>query len=115
MSNEQFEQTDDCSDGSPLDTVEQFNNLNQPNYYATIPSSVRYDKSLSSSAKLMYGEITALCNKKGYCWASNSYFADLYGVSKNSITSWLSALKARGHIRISTEPGISRHLYITEK
>lgn len=70
----------------------------RPNYYAIIPASVRYDKKLPGKAALLYGEITALCNKKGYCWASDSYFADLYGVAKSTIQTWLKALEINGHI-----------------
>ena len=67
-------------------------------YYAVIPANVRYDESLPPNAKLLYGEITALCNVEGYCWASNKYFADLYGVSTVSISKWINALANRGYI-----------------
>lgn len=72
-------------------------------YYAIIPADVRYDKRLTPNAKLLYGEITALCNEKGYCWASNSYFSELYGVSKVSISKWIAALETLGYIKIDME------------
>nr|WP_229078372.1 helix-turn-helix domain-containing protein [Enterococcus mundtii] len=50
------------------------------------------------SAKLLYGEITALCNEKGYCWASNEYFSNQYGVGKSTIQNWLKSLEERGYI-----------------
>lgn len=67
-------------------------------YYAIIPANVRYDENLTDGAKLLYGEITALTNEKGYCWASNSYFAELYGVSKVTISNWIRQLKKGGYI-----------------
>ena len=74
----------------------------KPNYYAIIPANVRYS-SLKPNAKLLYGEITALSNKLGYCFASNIYFAELYGVSKNTVSRWLSDLKKLGFITIQLE------------
>ncbi|MGX1430785.1 putative phage protein (TIGR02220 family) [Cytobacillus horneckiae] len=70
----------------------------QKSYYAIIPANVRYDEELTPNAKLLYGEITALCNEKGYCWASNSYFADLYRVSKVSISKWINQLIEKGYL-----------------
>ena len=71
---------------------------NHRSYFAIIPASVRYDNRLIPSAKLLYGEITALSNERGYCWASNDYFAQLYGVSKPTIQNWLKSLEDYGHI-----------------
>ena len=73
-----------------------------PNYYAIIPANVRYSD-LKPNAKLMYGEITALSNKYGFCFASNKYFAELYNVNKNTVSSWLSDLKNYGFIVIKIE------------
>lgn len=67
-------------------------------YYAIIPANVRYDKDLTPNSKLLYGEITALCNEKGFCWATNEYFATLYGVSKVSISKWINSLVSKGYI-----------------
>lgn len=67
-------------------------------YYAIIPASVRYDERVMANAKLLYGEITALCNEKGYCWAGDKYFADLYKVSKTTVQNWLRSLTDTGYI-----------------
>ena len=67
-------------------------------YYAIIPANVRYDNELPPNAKLLYGEITALTNEKGLCWASNDYFAKLYNVSKTSVSKWISILVEKGYI-----------------
>lgn len=63
-----------------------------PGYYAIIPASVRYDERLTPNAKLLYGEITALCKKQGYCWATNDYFAQLYKTSDKTIGRWIKSL-----------------------
>ena len=73
-----------------------------PTYYANIPANVRYSN-LKPNAKLLYGEITALSNKLGYCFASNSYFAELYGVSKNTVSRWISDLNKLGFITVQIE------------
>ena len=74
----------------------------KPNYYAIIPANVRYSD-LKPNAKLLYGEITALSNKHGFCFASNNYFANLYNVNKNTISSWISDLKNKGFIVVTIE------------
>ena len=71
--------------------------MENPNFYAIIPASVRY-ADITPNAKLLYGEITALCNKTGCCYATNEYFAKLYGVSKISISKWVKELTENGFI-----------------
>ena len=72
--------------------------MEKPSFYAIIPASVRYSNDITANAKLLYGEITCLCNKEGYCWASNSYFAKLYNVSERTIVNWLNSLEKCGFI-----------------
>lgn len=70
----------------------------EPNYYAIIPANIRYDEDLIQGSKLLYGEITALSNQKGFCWANDMYFANLYKVSKKTIQTWLKSLEVRGYL-----------------
>lgn len=70
----------------------------KPNYYAIIPANVRYDSNLKDKAKLLYGEITALSNKNGICFASNSYFAKLYNVTNTTISLLIKDLIDNGYI-----------------
>ena len=71
-----------------------------PNYYAIIPATVRYSKELSAQEKLIYGEITALSNLKGYCWATNNYFARIYDLSKETVSRQISSLAKHGFITV---------------
>ena len=72
--------------------------MTKPNYYAVIPAEVRYNKKLTPNAKLLYAEITALCNMNGKCTASTQYFCKLYEVSRGSIQNWLKMLDDNGYI-----------------
>tara|TARA_R110002111_G_scaffold262645_1_gene339700 strand:+ start:748 stop:1368 length:621 start_codon:yes stop_codon:yes gene_type:complete len=72
----------------------------QPNYYAILSAEVRYDNRLKANVKLLYAEITALCNMNAECFASNKYFAELYGKSKTSISIWISELVKYGYIKV---------------
>lgn len=72
----------------------------KPGYYAVIPADVRYDVDLPSSAKLLYGEISALLSDEGYCYASNQYFADLFQVTTRTVSDLVAKLQERGHITV---------------
>ena len=70
----------------------------QVSYYSIIPATVRYDTKLKASEKLIYGEITSLANRMGYCFAQNRYFANLYKVSTHTVSQWISHLEKQGYI-----------------
>ena len=87
------------------------------NFYAIIPAFIRYDKRLPMLSRFLYGELTALCNEKGYCWASNRYFAELYEVSIETISRYIAKLKEFGYIKItydSSKKDNDRRIYIND-
>ena len=92
-----------------------------PSYYSILTADVRYCKELSAQEKLLYSEITALTNKKGYCWATNNYFAELYGSSKETISRQISNLAKHGFIHLNiiyvegTKQIKERRIYLSEK
>lgn len=73
----------------------------KPTYYSVIPATVRYDEELKPNEKLLYSEITALTNKCGECYATNSYFSNLYKVHKNTISVWIQNLKDKNYIDVN--------------
>ena len=70
----------------------------KPNYYAIIPATVRYDNDLTPNEKLLYGEITSLTQKTGECWATNSYFAELYNLTPQSVSRMVRHLAEKGYL-----------------
>jgi len=93
----------------------------EPSYYAIIPAEVRYSKTLTPNAKLLYAEITALCNMNGKCTASTEYFCRLYEVSRASIQNWLKMLDDNGYIirvliyRQGSKEILSRYIKLVDK
>lgn len=92
--------------------------MEQPSYYAIIPAVVRYNKSLKANEKLLYGEITALANKRGYCNASNAYFAELYDTTPETVSRWISNLVKQGCLKreeiTDGKQIIERRLFVCE-
>ena len=94
-------------------------NEEKSNYYAIIPATIRYSRDLKPNEKLLYGEITALANRYGYCYAQNRYFAELYNVSIETVSRWLSHLQKLGFIKIEIRRNenkeiIARYIYIVD-
>lgn len=77
------------------------NEINEkPGYYSILPASIRYDEELTSLEKLLYSEITSLCDKSGSCWAKNKYFANLFGKKEETISRNLKKLEKKNYIQI---------------
>lgn len=77
----------------------------RPAYWAVLPAAVRYDPELPPMARLIYAEISALTESRGYCYASNDYFLQLYGMAERTLQRHLKALEDRGYIRIQDGSG----------
>lgn len=73
--------------------------MEKPIYYSILPSQVRYDKNLSANEKILYSEIVVLAQKKGYCFAQNRFFEEVFAVSKSSVIRWIKNLEKLGYIR----------------
>lgn len=72
----------------------------KPGYWAVLPARVRYDEELRPNAKLIYAEITALADSTGFCWATNKYLSELFGLSKKTVSDLIGTLEKKGYIQI---------------
>lgn len=70
----------------------------RPGFYAVIPADVRYDDSIPANAKLLYGEISALIGREGFCYATNQYFAKVFRMNEDTITRLITKLEKAGYI-----------------
>ena len=89
-----------------------------PGYTAVLPPQVRYDRKLSQTAKLLFCEIMAMTDVKGYCWATNRYLAGLMGITKDRAGRLVSELAEHGYVTVEvirSEAGAvtERHLTVT--
>lgn len=76
------------------------NEENKIGYYAIIPATVLFNENLKANEKLLYAVITALSNKEGYCFASNSYLGDLFNAKPHTISEWVSHLSKLGFVYV---------------
>jgi len=54
--------------------------------WGILPKIIAHDPSISAFAKILYSDISSLCAQRGYCWASNAYFAKVFTVSERTVT-----------------------------
>lgn len=91
-------------------SIQRSSGESSPNYYAILPASVRYNSDLTYLERVLYAEISALSNVKGYCYASNGYFATNFKNSERTISRSINRLKSLGLISIQTEINSGREI-----
>ena len=97
----------------------------KPSYYGILPAEVRYDKTLTPMARIMFAEITALASSSGECTASSNYFAKLYEVKRSTVSDWINQLVKAGYVlstisenntkRSLTIPSLKNRTGVSEK
>ena len=90
--------------------------LDKPSFYAILPADVRYAEDLTSLQKILYAEITALTNKEWYCYAGNSYFAELYKKDPTRVSKTISDMQKKWYLQVSREKEswFVRRIYVWE-
>ena len=79
--------------------------MRKPGYWAVLPAQIRYDPAIPPNAKLLYAEISSLTDVRGYCYAANAYFEQLYELSERTIIRLIRALESAGYIRVEDGAG----------
>lgn len=65
-----------------------------------MPRIILNDQTCSQTDKLVYGMINSLSNNKEYCYASNSYFANMLSVKEKTISNSINNLKREKYIDV---------------
>jgi DNA-binding MarR family transcriptional regulator len=68
-------------------------------YYALLPAPVRYSKNLSATEKIVYAELSAMADSKGFCSPTNPEIAESLNITRNTISLAISALQKHGFIQ----------------
>ena len=68
-----------------------------------MPIKVLSDDNLTFLERLMLLHIISLCKQKGYCWATNNYFGEIYKVSRTTISKSINKLASCNYIKLEYE------------
>lgn len=80
-----------------------------------IPAEIVMNDKISWTEKCIYAYIHALSKSPKGCFASNQYFSKVFGISKSSISKYISSLKKLGLVKESQFNGRYRKLDVTVK
>ena len=76
-----------------------------------IPREIWENKDISSTEKLLWGEIWSLSDNKDGCFASNKHFSEFLGVQVRHMQKLLSKLESLRYITISANNFWQRRIY----
>jgi hypothetical protein len=88
-----------------IDSPEKLRELFEPHFFVIIPIDVLERKDLIPNGKLLYGEISALTRRRGYCNATNRHLSERLSVDERTIRRLLVELVRKN--LISIDPGRS--------
>ena len=74
-------------------------------FFITMQNDILESDTLSERAKLLYAFIESLSHQKGYCFATNKFFATNFKVCKRTINRHLVELKNANYIKLETVTG----------
>lgn len=72
------------------------------NGYAFCSNRWALDKDIKTELGLLI-IISSLCAEKGYCFASNKYLGDIFGLPENTISIKIKKLEEKGYIKVEYE------------
>lgn len=81
-------------------------------FWGVLPAIIRHSNKVGHLSKVIYAEITALSNQKGYCWATNAHFEDLFDVSHQTVSKCITELVDAGFLNVEDRSGrVQRKLH----
>ena len=61
--------------------------------WGILPKKISRDPKITAFAKILYSDISSLCAERGYCWATNDYFARVFNVNSRTISRAIQELE----------------------
>ncbi len=74
--------------------------INLPNFYTVMDSSIRYDRRLLENEVSLYSELVVLAKTRGFCFATNRYLSKLRNISTRTVQRYIRHLEKLGYIQI---------------
>lgn len=82
-------------------------------YHVVYPARLLEDTELPSTAFRLYGFISGLTRREGYCWAKNDSLAELMGTTVRTVQNALNSLLDRGYISLEIVHNV-RRIYLVD-